>query len=331
MSVEFAHVWWFLALIILPILVLWYVRRRTTYFPSMRFSDTHAFKNMSSSRTRLQEFLPLLRLPALFCLIIALARPQKLLMPVDMQTNGIDIIMALDLSGSMLAQDFEPNRLEVAKKVASEFVEKRPNDRIGLVVFSGEAITKCPLTIDHKIIQDMLATINVGQMQDGTAIGMGLATAVNRLKSSDAKSKIIILMTDGVNNTGYFKPEDALNLAKTFGIKVYTIGIGSKGEAMTPIQRADNGRFIFGLMPVEIDEVLLQRIADETTGKYYRATNNEELSRIYSEIDRLEKSKIEDKTWRNHVDLFQNWVLAAIFFVLLEIAARYVFFSRLVS
>ena len=323
MSVEFAHWWWFLALIILPFLVVWYLRQHVIYFPTLRFSDTSAFRVNHSMRARFYEFLPLLRLPALFCLIFALARPQKLLAPVDMQTTGIDIIMSLDLSGSMLAQDFDPNRLEVAKKVASEFVTKRPNDRIGLVVFSGEAITKCPLTVDHKIIQEMLETINVGQMQDGTAIGMGLATAVNRLKSSEAKSKIIILMTDGVNNTGYFKPEDALTLAKTFGIKVYTIGIGSKGEAMTPIQRTDNGRFIFGLMPVEIDEVLLQRIADETTGKYYRATNGEELSRIYGEIDRLEKSKIEDKTWLNHVDLFHNWVLAAIFFVLLEIGLRY--------
>lgn len=330
MAVEFAHEWWFWVLILLPVLTVWYVRRRNTYFPTMRFSDTSAFRDVHSVRSRLYEFLPLLRLPALFCLIFALARPQKLLNPVDLQTTGIDIIMALDLSGSMLAQDFDPNRLEVAKKVASEFVDKRPNDRIGLVVFSGEAITKCPLTIDHKIIQELLPAINVGQMQDGTAIGMGLATAVNRLKTSDAKSKIIILMTDGVNNTGYFKPEDALNLAKSFGIKVYTIGIGSQGEAMTPIQRTDDGRFIFGLMPVEIDEALLQRIANETNGKYYRATNGAELSRIYGEIDKLEKSKIEDKTWRNHVDLFQNWVLAAICFVILEIAARYVFFRSVI-
>ena len=330
MSVEFAHSWWFWAIILLPVLIVWYARRRNTYFPTMRFSDTSAFRNSPSWRNSIYEFLPVLRLPTLFCLIFALARPQKLLNPVDLQTTGIDIIMALDLSGSMLAQDFDPNRLEVAKKVASEFVDKRPNDRIGLVVFSGEAITKCPLTIDHKIIQEMLPAITVGQMQDGTAIGMGLATAVNRLKTSEAKSKIIILMTDGVNNTGYFKPEDALNLAKTFGIKVYTIGIGSQGEAMTPIQRTDNGRFIFGLMPVEIDEVLLQRIAQETSGKYYRATNGAELSRIYEEIDKLEKSKIEDKTWRNHLDLFQNWVLAAICFIVLEIAVRYIFFRSVI-
>lgn len=262
-------------------------------------------------------------------LTVAFARPQRLLSEADVQVNGIDIMLTLDLSSSMLARDFEPDRLEAAKRVASDFVERRAYDRVGLVVFSGEAFTQCPLTTDHKIIKEFIANLTCGFLQDGTAIGMGLATAVNRMKDSPAKSKVIILMTDGVNNAGYFKPEDAMALAKTLGMKVYTIGVGSTGEAMSPVGRRGDGKYVFDLVPVEIDEQLLQNIAQTTGGKYYRATNASELSQIYAEIDRLEKSRINVTSFRRKTDIFGSWVFVAICLILLELMLRYTLFRTI--
>ena len=262
-------------------------------------------------------------------LIVAFARPQALLREDDIQADGIDIMLTLDLSSSMLAQDFEPDRLEVAKKVAANFVEKREFDRIGLIVFSGEAFTQCPLTTDHKVVQDFIEGLKCGFLQDGTAIGMGLATAVNRMKDSPAKSKIIILMTDGVNNAGYFKPEDAMELAKTLGIKVYTIGIGSTGEAMSPVGRRSDGKYVFGLVPVEIDEPLLQNIAKTTGGNYYRATNSKELEQIYAEIDRLEKSKIDVTTVKRRSEAFAGFAFAGLLLLVLELLMRYTVFRTI--
>ena len=273
--------------------------------------------------------LPVLRGLAFAVLIVAFARPQALLREDDIQADGIDIMLTLDLSSSMLAQDFEPDRLEVAKKVAANFVEKREFDRIGLVVFSGEAFTQCPLTTDHKVVQDFIEGLKCGFLQDGTAIGMGLATAVNRMKDSPAKSKIIILMTDGVNNAGYFKPEDAMELAKTLGIKVYTIGIGSTGEAMSPVGRRSDGKYVFGLVPVEIDEPLLQNIAKTTGGNYYRATNNKELEQIYAEIDRLEKSKIDVTTVKRRSEAFTGFAFAGLILLVLELLLRYTVFRTI--
>lgn len=327
--IEFANPEFLLLLLLLPLVAFWYYGRYRTHYASITMSNIAMFKGQSSWRGRARALLPILRGLAFIALVVALARPQRLLSEENVAADGIDIMLAIDLSSSMLAQDFEPDRLLVAKRVASDFVEKREFDRIGLVVFSGEAFTQCPLTTDHKVVQDFLENLQSGLLQDGTAIGMGLATAVNRLKDSPAKSKTIILMTDGVNNSGYFKPEDAMALAKTLGIKVYTIGIGSTGEAMSPVGRRADGKYVFGLVPVEIDEALLQNIAVTTGGQYYRATNNRELEQIYAEIDRLEKSRIDVTSIKRRSEAFGVWVLAALCLVVLEILLRYTIFRTI--
>ena len=327
--IEFANPEFLLLLFLLPLVAWWYFGRYRTHYASIKMSNIAMFKGQSSWRGRARALLPILRGLAFIALVVALARPQRLLSEENVAADGIDIMLAIDLSSSMLAQDFEPDRLLVAKRVASDFVEKREFDRIGLVVFSGEAFTQCPLTTDHKVVQDFLENLQSGLLQDGTAIGMGLATAVNRLKDSPAKSKTIILMTDGVNNSGYFKPEDAMALAKTLGIKVYTIGIGSTGEAMSPVGRRADGKYVFGLVPVEIDEALLQNIATTTGGKYYRATNNQELEQIYAEIDRLEKSRIDVTSIKRRSEAFGVWVLSALCLIALEILLRYTIFRTI--
>ncbi len=327
--IEFANPEFLFLLLLLPAITWWYYGHYRMHYASLTMSNITMFKGQSSWRGKARAVLPILRGLTFICLVFALARPQRLLNIQNVEADGIDIMLAMDLSSSMLAQDFEPDRLIVAKKVAADFVEKREFDRIGLIVFSGEAFTQCPLTTDHKIVQDFLANLQSGLLQDGTAIGMGLATAANRLKDSPAKSKTIILMTDGVNNSGYFKPEDAMALAKTLGIKVYTIGIGSTGEAMSPVGRRPDGKYVFGLVPVEIDEALLQNIAATTGGKYYRATNNRELEQIYAEIDRLEKSQIDVTSIKRRNEAFGNLVLAAMCLIALEIFLRYTIFRTI--
>jgi Ca-activated chloride channel homolog len=326
---EFANPEFFALLLLLPAIAWWYRQHYRTHYATLTFSNLAAFSGRSSRRGRARFLLPILRGLVFIALTVALARPQRLLSEQDVQTDGIDIMIALDLSSSMLAQDFEPDRLSAAKRVAAEFVEKRTYDRVGLVVFSGEAFTQCPLTTDHGVVQEFLSKLQSGFLQDGTAIGMGLATSVNRLKDSPVKSKIVILMTDGVNNAGYFKPEDAMQLAKTLGIKVYTIGVGSTGEALSPVGRRQDGKYVFGLVPVEIDETLLENIANTTGGKYYRATNDRELEQIYAEIDRLEKTRIDVTTLRSRAEVFGNWVLAALVLVILELALRYTIFRTI--
>jgi Ca-activated chloride channel homolog len=328
-NIEFAHPEFLLLLIALPLIAWWYRGKYKTHYAPITMSNLAMFKGNSSWRGRLRFLLPILRGLAFLVLTVAMARPQKLLNEEDVQADGIDITITLDLSSSMLAQDFEPDRLEVAKKVASDFVEKRAYDRIGLVVFSGEAFTQCPLTTDHAVVKEFLANLQCGFLQDGTAIGMGLATAVNRMKESQTKSKVIILMTDGVNNAGYFKPEDAMELAKTLGIKVYTIGVGSTGEAMSPVGRRSDGKYVFGLVPVEIDETLLQNIAQSTGGRYYRATNAQELEQIYGEIDRLEKSRIDVTTFKRRSEAFANWAMAGLILLTLELVLRYTVFRTI--
>ena len=328
-NIEFANPEFFPLLLLLPLVAWWYRGQHKTHYAPITMSNLTAFRGQSSWRGRARALLPVLRALAFVSLVMALVRPQALLREEDVQAEGIDIMLTLDLSSSMLAQDFEPDRLEVAKQVAADFVKKREFDRIGLIVFSGEAFTQCPLTTDHKVVQEFLGNLKCGFLQDGTAIGMGLASAVNRVKDSPAKSKIIILMTDGVNNAGYFKPEDAMELAKTLGVKVYTIGIGSTGEAMTPIGRRNDGKYVFGLSPVEIDETLLQNIAIATGGKFYRATNNRELEQIYVEIDRLEKSKIDVTTVKRRTELFGKWVLLALILLVLELGLRYTIFRTI--
>jgi Ca-activated chloride channel homolog len=328
-NIEFANPEFFLLLLLLPLMGWWYWQRYRMHYAPITFSNLQAFRGQSSWRGRARALLPILRGVAVVSLIVAIARPQRLLSERNVTADGIDIMLAIDLSSSMLAQDFDPDRLEVAKKVAAEFVTKREFDRLGLVVFSGEAFTQCPLTVDHAVLGEFLDNLKCGILQDGTAIGMGLATAVNRLKDSPAKSKIIILMTDGVNNAGYFKPEDAMALAKTLNIKVYTIGVGSTGEAMSPVGRRQDGNYVFGLVPVEIDESLLENIANTTGGKYYRATNAQELALIYAEIDRLEKSRFDVSTLRSRSESAGIWILAALVLMVLELGLRYTIFRTI--
>ena len=261
---------------------------------------------------------------ALCALIIALARPRT----VDISnktktTKGIDIVMAIDVSGSMLAKDLKPNRLEALKKVAADFVEERPNDRIGLVIYASEAYTKTPVTSDKPIILEAIKTIKYDNvLQDGTGIGMGLATAVNRLKDSKAKSKVIILLTDGVNNAGFIEPETASDIAKQYGIKVYTIGIGTNGMAMSPYAVAPNGQFLFQNMKVEIDEQLMKNIAAKTDGKYFRATSNTKLAEIYAAINKLETTEIEELKFYDYDEKYRTFVWIAGFLLLAEIGLR---------
>ena len=258
---------------------------------------------------------------AMILLVIAMSRPQRENDEQKIKGEGIDIFLAMDLSSSMLSRDFDPDRLSVSKQVAADFITHRTYDGIGLVVFAAESYTQCPLTHDHQVLIDYLKQLQCGQLEDGTAIGMGLAAAVNRLKDSEAKSKVILLLTDGVNNAGYIRPATAADLAKEFNIKVYTIGIGSYGQALSPIQRTNDGQYRFGLTNVEIDETLLKQIADETGGKYYRATSAEALQRVYDEIDQLEKTQVEIKVYKQYQELYYvpliaGLVLLALLFLL---------------
>ena len=274
-------------------------------------------------RGQLRSLLPVFRAISVISLIIALARPQLILREQEVNAEAIDIALVMDLSSSMLAQDFNPDRLEVSKKVAAQFVDKREYDRIGLAVFAGEAFTQCPLTTDHKVLKEFMANLRCGILEDGTAIGMGLAAGVNRLKDSEVKSKVIILLTDGVNNAGYIKPLTAAEIAQQFGIKVYTIGVGSTGEALTPVSRRSDGRYIFGLARVELDEDLLEKIAEMTGGKYFRATSAESLAKIYAEIDKLEKTKIEITTIKRYSEEFHRFAFIGMLFLILELMLRY--------
>ncbi|MDZ4682134.1 MAG: VWA domain-containing protein [Saprospiraceae bacterium] len=309
--------------LLLPVAVFWYWLRYRKRYPTFRLSSLQAVRAGGSWRGRLQVVLPMLRIFAFAALIMALARPQEPLQEEKVKGEGIDIMLSMDLSSSMLAMDFKPNRLEVSKRVASEFVGKRTFDRVGIVVFAGEAFTQCPLTTDHRIVKEFLSRLECGNLEDGTAIGMGLATAVNRLKDTKAKSKVIILLTDGVNNTGYQSPQLAAKIAKEFSIKIYTIGIGASGEAQTPVSRRSDGTYIFGLARVEMDEPLMREIAQLTGGQYYRATTEQELEQIYAQIDQLEKSEIEITSYKRYGELFRWFVLCAVVLVFMEFLLRH--------
>ncbi|MEL6635986.1 MAG: VWA domain-containing protein [Bacteroidota bacterium] len=315
----------FLLLLLVPLVGGWYYWRRRERYVHLKLSSLRALDGVQSLRGRLRSMLPLLRALAFIALVIALARPQEILKEEEVNAEGIDILLVMDLSSSMLAQDFRPDRLEVSKRVAAEFVDKREYDRIGLAVFAGEAFTQCPLTTDHRVLKDFLAQLECGTLQDGTAIGDGLATAINRLKESVAKSKVVILLTDGDNNAGYVQPLMASEIAREFEIKVYTIGVGSRGKARAPVSRSADGRYIFGLATVQIDEELLQDIAEETGGKYFRATNEQSLEQIYAEIDRLEKTKIEVTTLRRYSEEFYRFAYWGMLLLLLELLLRYTF------
>lgn len=317
-DIQFANPDFFWLLLLLPLAALWYFFKRSEQTPSLKISSIKGF-NSQGILPKLKPFLFVLRLLALASIIVAIARPQtKDISTKTKTTKGIDIVMAIDVSSSMLARDLKPNRLAALKKVAADFIRKRPNDRIGLVAYAGEAYTKTPITSDKSIVLSALREITYGQLNDGTAIGMGLATSVNRLKESKAISKIIILLTDGVNNSGFIEPQTAADLATEFDIKTYTIGLGTNGNALSPVAYNADGSFRYGMRQVEIDENLLKDIAKLTGGKYFRATNNEKLEEIYDEINKLEKTEIEEFKYTRFEEKYRPWIFLAGILLLLE-------------
>jgi Ca-activated chloride channel family protein len=325
---SFAQPYYFLLLLLLPILLWWQWIKKAPQQPSFRLTSLHAIGAFKPSfRLRFRPILVVLRIVAFVALVVALARPQSSNVRESVDSDGIDIVLSIDVSGSMMAEDLKPNRIEAAKKVATDFVDKRANDRIGLVIFSGESFTQCPITIDHNIVKEQIDAMKSGMLQDGTAIGMGLATAVDRLRNSKAKSKIIILLTDGVNNTGLIDPSTALEIAKAYKLRVYCIGVGSRGEAPYPVQTPMGIQK--QMVPVEIDEALLKNISAQTGGKYFRATSNNSLSSIYKEIDQLEKSKVEVSSFKHFTDLFLPFALIALVCLALEVLLRYTVFRSI--
>lgn len=322
---SFAHPQFFWLLLALPVAIAWYIWKQPKQLASVKISSIQGFKATPSILPKLKPVLFGLRLLAIISLIIAIARPQTKEVSTRIKTNnGIDIVMAIDVSASMLSRDLKPNRLKALKRVAAEFIDGRPSDRIGLVVYAGESFTKTPITTDKNIIQSALKEIRYknGELVGGTAIGMGLATAVNRLKDSETKSKVIILLTDGVNNAGFIEPQIASELAVEYGIKVYTIGIGTNGMASTPFALNPDGTLAYRNMEVKIDEALLKKIASTTGGKYFRATNSKKLEQIYDEINKLEKTEIEEFRYTNYEEKFRIFVLFAGLLLLLEIILR---------
>ena len=317
---EFQHPAFLWLLLVIPFLVVWYFFTHRKNTAVLTISNTEGFNSGADSLSKLKPFLYLLRLLALSFLFIALARPQNVAVTTKIKANkGIDIVMAIDVSASMLAKDLKPSRLEALKKVATKFVNRRPNDRIGIVVYAGESFTQTPITSDKGIVKRTISEIKWGQIDGGTAIGMGLGSGVNRLKDSKAKSKVIILLTDGVNNTGNIDPKTATELSKELNIKVYTIGIGTNGMAEFPYAKNPRtGELLFRMQQVEIDEDLLKFIASETGGRYFRATNNSKLQEIYDEIDQLEKTKIEELKYTSFDEKYRIFVFIAGGLLLLE-------------
>ncbi len=322
LNIQFASPYLFLLLLIIPAMLAWYVLKNKKYHAELNMSNKGFLDGAKKTiRQKLRYLLFVFRLIGITLIIIALARPQSSTSRQDVTVEGIDIILALDVSGSMLAEDFKPNRLEAAKDVARDFLNQRPNDRIGLVIFSGETFTQCPLTSDRAVLINMFASVKSGMLDDGTALGDGLATAVSRLRYSKAISKVIILLTDGVNNTGSIDPLTAAEIAKLYKTRVYTIGVGTRGLAPYPFQTP------YGIqyqnVEVQIDEALLTKIADETNGKYFRATNKNKLIGIFNEIDKMEKSKIDVTEFRRKNEEFLPFLLLALFFIFLEQVLRY--------
>ncbi len=319
LGVDFARPGVLYFLLVLVPLIAWYIFKQSKSNASVRMSSIKTLSGIGVSyKQYLRHVLFSIRLIAIALLIMALARPQSIDRWENVDTMGIDIMMSIDISSSMLARDFKPDRLEAAKAVATEFISGRRNDRIGLTIFSGESFTQCPLTTDHAVLINLFRDVKSGMIEDGTAIGLGLANSVNRLKDSDAISKVVILLTDGVNNQGVIDPLTAAELAKTFGIRVYTIGVGTQGEADYPM-RDFWGRIVMRKIPVEIDENTLKQIAGMTDGKYFRATNNNSLREIYKEIDELEKSKINVKEFSRREEQFMPFAFAALLLLLLEL------------
>jgi Ca-activated chloride channel family protein len=331
-GIEFLNKEMFWLFLLLPLAILWYILKHKKQTAELKISSLKGFKITSSWLPKIKHLLFILRLLALALLITAIARPQTVDVSTKTKTTrGIDIVMAIDVSASMLAKDLLPNRLEALKKVAAEFIKGRPNDRIGLVEYAGESYTKTPITSDKAIVLRSLKDIRYNTIiEGGTAIGMGLATSVNRLKDSKAISKVIILLTDGVNNSGFIDPKIASELALEYNIKTYTIGLGTNGMALSPIAILQNGNFQYGRVQVEIDEELLKEIAEVTGGKYFRATNNKKLAEIYNEINKLEKTEVEEFKFYNYEEKYRSLVILAGLLLLLELLLRYTFFRSFV-
>ena len=330
---EFANKEYLFLLFLLIPYIIWYLMYRKKTEPTMRMSDTKAYRFAPRSwKVTLMPLQLILRIVVFVLLIIILARPQTRNSWNNKSVEGIDIMLAMDISGSMLAEDLRPNRIEAAKEVAAEFIAGRPNDNIGLTIFAGEAFTQCPMTTDHASLLNLLQGVRTdmatrGLIEDGTAIGMGLANAVSRLKDSKAKSKVVILLTDGSNNRGDISPMTSAEIAKSLGIRVYTIGVGTNKVAPYPMVVAGGVQYVN--IPVEIDSKTLSEIAAATDGDFYRATNNRELQNIYKEIDKLEKSKLSVKTYSKKYDAYQPFAMVAILLLLLEILLRITVFRKL--
>lgn len=329
---EFLHPQFLWLLVLIPLLAIWYFLIRKEDSATLTISSTKGFEEKPSIWSKLKPLLYGLRLLAISLLIVAMARPRTVEMSKNTKTNkGIDIVMAIDVSASMLARDLKPNRLEALKVVAMEFVNQRPNDRIGIVVYAGESFTQTPITSDKRIVMGTLSELKWGELDGGTAIGMGLGSAVNRLKESKAKSKVIILLTDGVNNTGFVDPKTATELAVGQGIKVYTIGIGTNGTAPFPYAKdPTSGEILFKNSLVEIDEKLLQYIAQQTGGIYFRATDNSKLKAIYNEINKLEKTEVEEFKYYNYEEKYRFLVLLAGLLLLIEFVLKNTIFRSFI-
>jgi Ca-activated chloride channel homolog len=322
---EFAYPEYFYVLLIIPVMIAWYLFKNHRSKAEIKISTSLPFAAVRRSyKLYLYHLLFVFRIAAIALLAVALARPQTTSRSQDVNIEGIDIVIALDISGSMLAEDFKPNRIEAAKELAIEFISGRPGDRIGLVVFAGESFTQVPLTTDHRVLTDMFRKVKTGMIEDGTAIGDGLATGVARLTESIAVSKVIILLTDGVNNMGAVDPLSAAEIAKLKKIRVYSVGIGSLGTAPYPVQTPFGARY--QNIPVEIDEDLLINISNETDGKYFRATSNTKLREIYNEIDKLEKSKIDVTEFYKKHEEFLPFALLALLFFVVELLLKFTFF-----
>ena len=324
--ISFAYPVFFVLLAIVPLMVFGYLHKKGPGQGAILVSTVSGFRGAGSWKNTFRHLPFVLRLLAVAALVAALARPQITNDEQVVNGEGIDIVLCLDISGSMLAQDFTPNRMEAAKNVAADFIDNRPADRIGLVIFSGESFTMCPLTSDRNVLKSQLYNVHSGLLEDGTAIGSGLATGVDRLRSSPARSKVIILLTDGENNGGLIDPNTAKEIAKAVGVRVYTIGVGTEGYAPMPVQTA--GGIVMQKEKVSIDEKLLTQIANETGGKYFRATDNQSLKNIYTDIDKLEKSKVEITALKRYSEEFFPFALAAAACLLLELLLRFTVFRK---
>ena len=327
-NIIFANPELLLLLLLVPAISVWYWYRLKSKESDIRYSSLLPFSSVGlTNRERLRHLPFILRMIALTLVIIALARPQSTSKGENVYSEGIDIVLALDISGSMLAEDFQPNRIEAAKNVAMDFISGRTNDRIGLVIFSGESFTQCPLTVDYNVLKSLIKPLKSGMIEDGTALGLGLANAVNRLKDSKSKSKVIILLTDGVNNRGEIDPITAAQIAQSYGIRVYTVGVGTIGDAPYPVQTPFGTRY--QMVPVDVDEKTLRDIAGMTGGKYFRATDNRKLKSIYQEIDQLEKTRIEVRSYRRYSELYYSLIFVSVFLLIGDIGLSNTFLRKL--